>query len=72
MPAGELRPIIERVYWSATQALVDDPDELIEEALQYLQRASVACPGILARLADDDITRRWEADTALGSAAPLQ
>jgi hypothetical protein len=53
MPARELRPIIERVYWSAVASLNNEPGELVDEAVEHLSDATVACPGILARLADD-------------------
>ncbi len=53
MPARELRPIIERVYWSAVASLNNEPDELVDEAVAHLSDATVACPEILARLADD-------------------
>jgi len=53
MPARELRPIIERVYWSAVASLNNEPGELIDEAVEHLSNATVACPEILARLADD-------------------
>jgi hypothetical protein len=56
MPARELRPIIERVYWSAVASLNNEPDELVDEAVAHLSDATVACPEILARLADDLIT----------------
>jgi len=50
MPARELRPVIERVYWSAVSS-----DELIDEAITHLSDATVACPELLARLADEAI-----------------
>lgn len=53
MPARELRPIIERVYWSAVASLNNEPGELVDEAVEHLSDATVACPEILARLADD-------------------
>jgi hypothetical protein len=53
MPARELRPVIERVYWSAVASLNNEPDELVDEALTHLSDATVACPELLARLADD-------------------
>jgi hypothetical protein len=53
MPARELRPIIERVYWSAVASLNNEPGELIDEAVEHLSNTTVACPEILARLADD-------------------
>ncbi len=55
MPARELRPIIERVYWSAVASLNNEPGELVDEAVEHLSDATVACPEILARLADDFI-----------------
>jgi hypothetical protein len=48
-----LRPIIERVYWSAVASLSYEPDQLVEEALTNLNEAVVACPEMLARLADE-------------------
>jgi hypothetical protein len=47
MPARELRPIIERVYWSAVASLNNEPDELVDEAVAHLSDATVACPEIL-------------------------
>lgn len=49
----ELRPIIERVYWSAVSGLNDAPEELTEECLANLNEAVVACPEMLAQLADE-------------------
>jgi hypothetical protein len=34
MPSGELRPIIERIYWSAVGSLADSPEELRRSALR--------------------------------------
>jgi hypothetical protein len=53
MPPRELRPIIERVYWSAVASLNNGPDGLAEEAVANRTEATVACPEMLARLADD-------------------
>ncbi len=53
MAPRELRPIIERVYWSAVASLSYEPDQLVEEALANLNEAVVACPEMLARLADE-------------------
>ncbi len=53
MPPRELRPIIERVYWSAVASLNNEPDQLVDEALANLNEAIVACPEMLARLADE-------------------
>jgi hypothetical protein len=66
MPAQKLRPIIERVYWSAVASLNNESDELIDEAVTHLSDATVACPELLARLADDYIARETPvgADTA--------
>jgi hypothetical protein len=55
MPARELRPVIERVYWSAVASLNNEPDELVDEAITHLSDATVACPELLARLADESI-----------------
>jgi hypothetical protein len=55
MPARELRPVIERVYWSAVSSLADHPDELVDEAVYALTAATSACPELLARLAEDDL-----------------
>jgi hypothetical protein len=55
MRAEELRPIIERIYWSAVGSLASNPEELIEEALYQLRNATSACPEVLARLAEDDL-----------------
>lgn len=53
MPPRELRPIIERVYWSAVAGLNNAPEELSEECLANLNEAVVACPEMLAQLADE-------------------
>ncbi|HEY4812483.1 MAG TPA: hypothetical protein VIH71_15640 [Solirubrobacteraceae bacterium] len=55
MPARGLRPVIERVYWSAVSSLNNHSDELIDEAITHLSDATVACPELLARLADEAI-----------------
>lgn len=55
MPATELRPIIERIYWSAVGSLANHPEELIEEAAYQLKNVGSACPGLLAMLAEDDL-----------------
>ncbi len=55
LPARELRPIIERIYWSSASALSDKPDELLEDARKTIGTAAVACPEILARLAEDGL-----------------
>jgi hypothetical protein len=55
MPARELRPIIERIYWSAVGSLANHPEELVEEAVYQLRNATSACPEVLARLAEDDL-----------------
>lgn len=55
MPARELRPVIERVYWSAVSSLADHPEELVDEAVQALTAATSVCPELLARLAEDDL-----------------
>lgn len=55
MPARELRPVIERVYWAAVASLNDESDELVDDAIAHLSDATVACREILARLADDFI-----------------
>jgi hypothetical protein len=53
MPPQALRPIVERIYWSAVSGLNDAPEELTDEYLANLNEATVACPEMLARLADD-------------------
>jgi len=53
MPPQQLRPIIERVYWSAVSGLSNAPEELTHECLANLNEATVACPEMLARLSDD-------------------
>jgi hypothetical protein len=40
MPPRELRPIIERVYWSAVSLLNNEPGELVEEAIANLTKPS--------------------------------
>jgi hypothetical protein len=55
MPARELRPIVERIYWSAVSSLASHPDELVDEAVYVLRAATSACPEILARLVEDDL-----------------
>ena len=53
MAPRDLRPIIERVYWGAVASLNNEPDQLVDEALAHLNEAVVACPEMLARLADE-------------------
>lgn len=53
MPPRVLQPIIERVYWSAVAGLNNEPDELTDECRANLNEAVVACPEMLARLADE-------------------
>jgi hypothetical protein len=55
MPPRELRPIIERVYWSAVTNLNNKPHELDDDAAARCRDATTACPEMLARLADDDL-----------------
>jgi hypothetical protein len=55
MQARELRPIIERVYWSAVTSLANNPHELEADAADRLRDATTACPEMLTRLADDDV-----------------
>ncbi len=55
MPPRELRPIIERVYWSAVASLNNESDELVDEAVTHPSDATVACPELPARLADEFI-----------------
>jgi hypothetical protein len=55
MPTRELRPVIERVYWSAVASLNNQSDELVDETGTHLSDATVACPELLARLADEAI-----------------
>jgi hypothetical protein len=45
MAARELRPIIERVYWSAVASLSYEPDQLVEEALANLNESRRSVPG---------------------------
>jgi hypothetical protein len=54
MPASELRPIIERVYWMAVNSLANRPHEMDEPTIALCRDATTACPEMLARLADDD------------------
>jgi hypothetical protein len=69
MPARELRPIIERIYWSAVGSLADHPDELVDEAVYALTNATSACPEVLARLAEDDLfdPEAWQGADLAGS-----
>ena len=74
MPVRELRPVIERVYWSAVSSLADHPEELVDEAVYALTAATSACPELLARLAEDDLLdpkARQGADLA-GTEAALE
>jgi hypothetical protein len=64
MPARELRPVIERVYWSVVSSLNNHLDELIDEAITHLSDATVACPELLARLADEAIAPMHSVDDA--------
>ena len=67
MAPRELRPSIERVYWSAVASLSYEPDQLVEEALANLNEAVVACPEMLARLADDFMDTDEEPGSARGA-----
>lgn len=53
MPPGELRPIIERVYWSAVSGLNYAPGGADRGVPGESHEAVVACPEMLARLADE-------------------
>ncbi len=64
MPAAQLRPIIERIYWSAVGSLANHPEELVEEAAYQLKNVVAACPGLLALLAEDDLL---DPETRLGA-----
>lgn len=55
MPARQLRPVIERVYRLAVASFKNEADELVDGAATYLSDATVVCPELLARLADDRI-----------------
>jgi hypothetical protein len=66
MPSGELRPIIERIYWSAVGSLADSPEELTESAAYQMGNATSVCPEILARLAEDNLL---DPETQQGAAA---
>jgi hypothetical protein len=55
MPARELRPIIERIYWSAVGSLANHLEELVEDAAYQLKNAVSACLGLLALLAEDGL-----------------
>jgi hypothetical protein len=68
MPPRVLRPIIERVYWSALAGLNNSPEELTEECLVNLNEASVACPEMLARLADEFMDTEQECDAEAAEA----
>jgi hypothetical protein len=67
MAPRELRPIIERVYWSAVASLSYEPEQLVEEALANLNEAIVACPEMLARLADEFMDTDEEPGSARGA-----
>ena len=69
MPPRDLRPIIERVYWSAVASLNNEPDQLVDEALANLNEATVACPEMLARLADEFMDTGQDAGTEEVAAA---
>lgn len=67
MAPRELRPIIERVYWSAVASLSYGPDQLVDEAVATLTEATVACPEMLARLADEFMDTDEEPGSAEGA-----
>ena len=69
MAPRELRPIIERVYWSAVASLNNEPDQLVDEALANLNEAVVACPEMLARLADEFMDGQQDAGVEEAAAA---
>lgn len=64
MPAWELRPIIERIYWSAVAWLNNESGGLVDEVVEHLSDATVACPEILAGLADHFIGPEQGVDCA--------
>jgi hypothetical protein len=64
-----MRPIIERIYWGAVASLNNEPDGLVDEALANRTEATVACPEMLARLADEFMNTGQEADSAETEAA---
>jgi hypothetical protein len=68
MPPRELRPIIERVYWSAVASLNNEPEGLVERAFANLTEATVACPEMLARLADEFMDTGEECDVEAAAA----
>lgn len=71
MPARELRPIIERIFWGSLSSM-NHADELIEEARVNVGHAVMVCPEILARLVEDDLLdpeARQGADIAGSEAA---
>jgi len=69
MPPRQLRPIIERVYWSAVASLNNEPEGLVERAFANLTEATVACPEMLARLADDFMAGSIQAEIEAATAA---
>jgi hypothetical protein len=71
MPPRELRPIIERVYWSAVASLNSEPDQLVDETIANLTEATVACPEMLARLADEFMDTDEEPSSAEGALEPI-
>lgn len=54
MPARELKPIIERLYWLSLSTL-NHSDALTEETCVQTGHTVTACPEILASLAEDDL-----------------
>lgn len=54
MPADELRPYLERMYWESVGSLAERPHELVEEAREQLQALTEICPSLLTRIAETD------------------
>lgn len=54
MPPAELRPIIERIYWSTVEMLAGEAREIDETEAAVLRSTTAICPAILARLTEHD------------------
>lgn len=54
MPPTELRPILERIYWSTIETLAGEAREIDETEATVLRSTTTICPAILARLTEHD------------------
>lgn len=54
MPHGQLRPILERLYWESVQSLADREGTLGETFKEQLETLVLLCPSLLSQIAEAD------------------